>query len=210
MDWSWLTDIFTGLWHILLKIIRLKWSDIWKALQALVKRLKDWYQWYQQNVQKPIQAARQRFRVLYDHFVLPIIKVIDTIRRITGIVALFNKRLAAKLNLLFLGIETKLLLPLNLLLQRLNAIGQIFTGFLTPLGYFDRATLDNSVWRDVRQLREIFRNPLMGTIPAGTLPTTPAFVDQKDLLVQQLQYQQGDLTPRVDDAMANFHLFTGV
>ena len=204
MDWSWLTGIFQTIWTIIKKIVHLKWSDLWKAIQDLVHRLKNWYRWYQQNVQKQIQAARQRFRLLFDHFILPVIRVIDTIRRITQIVGLFNKRLAAKLNLVFLRIEAKLLLPLNLYNQRLNVLSGMFSGFLTQLGYLDRATLDNSIWRDVRQLREIFRNPLAGTMPDATLPTTPTYQDQKSVLIDYLQSGGGDLAPRVADSVTTF------
>lgn len=204
MDWSWLTGIFKTIWSIIKKIVHLKWSDLWKALQDIVQRLRNWYRWYQQNVQKNIQAARQRFRILYDHFILPVIKVIDTIRRITQLVGLFNKRLAAKLNLVFLRIEAKLLLPLNLYNQRLNVLSGMFSGFLTQLGYLDRATLDNSIWRDVRQLREIFRNPLAGTIAPAALPTSPTFQDQQSALTDYLSSGGGDLAPRVGDAVTTF------
>lgn len=209
MNWSWLTGIFQTIWGIIKKIVHLKWSDIWKALQTLVQHLRNWYRWYQQNVQKQIQQARQNFRRLYDHFILPVIKVIDVIRRITQIVGLFNKRLAAKLNLVFLRIEAKLLLPLNLYLNRLNLISGMFNGFLTQLGYFDQATLDNSIWRDVRQLREIFRNPLAGVIPSATLPTSPAFQDQQSMLSDYLQNGGGDLQPRVDAAVSALQGYLG-
>jgi len=210
MDWSWLTGLFSSLWNILKKIVRLKWSDLWREFQNIIQRLRNWYKWYQDNVQKNIQQARARFRQIYDQFVLPIVKVVDTIRRITSLVGLFNKRLAAKLNLLFLRVEGKLLEPLNLYNQRLNRIGATFSGFLTPLGYFDRATLDNTVWRDVRQLREIFRNPLAGTIPKGTLNVTPTFDDQNQLLTQYLASGSGDLEPRISDAMQRFHTYIGL
>lgn len=200
MDWSWLTGIFSSLWNILKRIVRLKWSDIWVGLQDLIQRLKSWYRWYQQNVQKPMQAARQQFRRLYDRFVLPFVKMVDLIRRITGLVGLFNKRLAAKLNLVFLNIETKMLLPLNLYTQRLNQLLGVFNGFLTPLGYFDRATLDNSIWRDVRQIKEIFRNPLGGTI--ANQPA-PALASPSDVAKNVTDYLSGLPSPISQSADAS-------
>lgn len=170
MDWSWLTNIFQTIWSIIKKIVHLKWSDLWKALQTLVQHLRSWYRWYQVNVQAQIQAARQRFRLLYDRFIFPVIRVIDTIRRITQLVGLFNKRLAAKLNLVFLRIEAKLLLPLNLYNQRLNVLSRMMSGFLTQLGYLDRATLLNSLWRDAKYLRVLATNPLAGSLSAAPTP----------------------------------------
>jgi hypothetical protein len=202
MDWSWLGDLFHGIVAILKGIVRLKWSDIWKVVQDVYDRIRAWLDWYQKNIQSQIQRAQQLFAQLYDQFVLPIVKMIDTIRRITGLVGLFNKRLAAKLNLLFLRIEGKLLLPLSTITARLNKIGGMFTGFLTALGYIDRATLVNSVWRDVALLKEIFRNPLGGVIAPQTIyppPTPKAATTGIDGI---LSGQTSDLKTASDQAIA--------
>lgn len=209
MDWSWLTNIFSAIWSAIKYIVHLKWSDIWRGLQDLVHKLRSWYAWYVANVQKPMQAAQQKMRALLDHFILPIVKVVDDIRRLLLIVGLFNQRIAAKLNLVFLNIEAKLLAPLNLYANRINLLSGMFPGFLTQLGYFDRSTLDNSIWRDVRQLREIFRNPLAGTIAQTNTPTTPAFSDSQSALAEYLESGGGPLQPRVDQAVQNFHSFLG-
>jgi hypothetical protein len=204
MDWSWLGDLFHGVMDVFRHLTKIKFSRIWKAIFDLVQRVRGWYQWYQHNVQQPMRAARQNFRQLYDKFVLPILKIVDLVRRITGIVGLFNKRLAGKLNLLFLRIEQNMLLPLQLYNKRFDDIAHIFSGFLTPLGYLDRATLLNSVWRDVRHIREILRNPMLATTPPGNLPPPQTAAQRAGLVID---YLHGRPSPISAGANASFDAF---
>lgn len=204
MDWSWLGDIFSAIKSGVQWIAKHLWSDIWHHLSDLYQRIRGWYQWYQHNVQQPMQAAQQNFRKLYDHFVLPILKIVDLVRRITGLVGLFNKRLAGKLNLLFLRIEQNMLLPLQLYTQRINALSHLMGGFLTPLGFLDRATLLNSAWRDIGQLRSLLRNPYGEIVPAGTLPQTPTMHDQVLAVTDSIDTDSGAVSSRVDIGFLSF------
>jgi hypothetical protein len=204
MDFSWLGNIFNGIIGIFKKLGNLKWSDIWRGLQDVLHRLKNWYEWYKTHVQGPIQQARANFKKLHDRFILPVIRMVDTIRRITSIVGLFNKRLAAKLNSVFFRIEGALLAPMRAFLNRINSLGRVMQAFLTPLGYFDRATLLNSVWRDIGHIREIFRNPLGGSIVAsGPAPRVPIGEQVSNLNA----YFQSDSGPLASAADAKVDVF---
>lgn len=207
MNWSWLGELFKGVFEILKGIVHLKWSEIWQGLQDVVQALKDWHRWYVNNVQKPIQQARTNFRKLYDHYLRPVLSLVDTLRRISGVVGLFNKRLAAKLNSIFFRIEAALLAPLRIWQNRINSLGGIFRSLLTPLGYLDRATLLNSLWRDVGQLREILRNPTGAVIPAGAPAARIPIVEQVADLRSYFESGSGPLAPRVDAALDSFQQF---
>jgi hypothetical protein len=173
MDFSWLGKVFNGIIGIFKKLGNLKWSDIWRGIQDILHRLKNWYEWYKTHVQQPIQQARANFRKLFNRFIQPIIGIVDTLRRITSLVGLFNKRLAAKLNSVFFRIEAALLAPMRAFLNRINSLGHVMQAFLTPLGYFDRATLLNSLWRDAKYLRHIVLNPLAGPSVMPAVPPVP-------------------------------------
>lgn len=173
MDWSWLGELLHGILEILKGIKHLKWSEIWQGVQDVVQALKDWHRWYVNNVQKPIQQARTNFRKLYDHYLRPVLSLVDTLRRISGVVGLFNKRLAAKLNGIFFRIEAALLAPLRIWQNRINSLGGMMQAILTPLGYLDRATLLNSLWRDAKYLRHIVLNPLARPSTVPNVPPVP-------------------------------------
>lgn len=204
MDWSWLGSLFGGIIGIFRKVYDWLRHNVWTHLLALYKHLHDWYKWYQDHVQKPMQRARQNFRRIYDQFMRPILKIVDLVRRITGLVGLFNKRLAAKLNRIFLRIESDLLLPLRLFEARVNTLSHMFGGFLTPLGYFDHNTFLNSAWRDVADLRAILRNPLGEHLPAGVLPGTPEFADQVRAVTDSIDTDSGAVSDRARAAFDTF------
>lgn len=204
MDWGWLGGLFKNVMGVFRFLTRIKFSRIWRAVFDLVQRIRGWYRWYQANVQKPLQAGRANFRKLYDQFVLPIVKMVDLIRRITGVVGLFNKRLAGKLNLLFLRIEEKLLLPLQLYNKRIAEIGRMFSGFLTPLGYFDRATLLNSIWRDAKHLRALMHVRLPGDPAPVPIPAAEPFLERVKLVKDCIGGKDTEITPAVRDNAAFF------
>jgi hypothetical protein len=205
VDFSWLGNVFKGLFSILKKLVHLKWSDLWRGLQDVLHRLKNWYGWYKTHVQQPIQQARANFKKLHDRFILPVIRMVDTIRRITSIVGLFNKRLAAKLNSVFFRIEAALLAPMRAFLNRVNSLGGIMRQFLTPLGYFDRATLLTSLWRDAKYLRVLARHPLAGTMPKAALSPGPTWAEQTQAVKDHANGIPSYISPSVDIAVSKFH-----
>lgn len=205
MDWSWLSGIFDNIKAIFQWVVKnLTLSNLWKGLKSIWQHLHDWYKWYQKNVQKPMQDARQNFAKLYDRYIMPILKDVNLLRRLAGLVGLFNKRLAAKLNLLFFRVEQYMLLPLQLYTSRVNALSHMMGGFLTPLGFFDNATLINSLWKNVADARAVLRNPLGEVVPAGTLPSTPTISDQAAAVSDYVSSDGGDVAASVDAAYMNF------
>lgn len=167
---NWLSDLWNGVKTLLRPLLNIKHWKVWAELWALYLRVRKWLDWYRNNVHAHLQQLQALRRQIYATFVLPILTIIDTIRRASQVVALISPKLAAKLNSIFLRIEDRLLKPFQTFTTRLNVLGNVLRSTLTPLGYFDRATLLNSAWRDVRQLREILRNPLRGIIPPAPAP----------------------------------------
>lgn len=210
MDFSWLGGIFQAAVNLLKPLTQISHWKIWAAIWDMIQRFRNWYKWYQQNVQKQIQAARARFNKVYDQFVLPILKIVDLIRRITGAVGIVNSRLAAKLNAMFLRVESYLLKPLNDVNAKLTQLGNIFTGFLTPLGYLDRATLINSLWQNIDDLHKLFY--AVGADPNAGTPT-PAGVPVATMIATASTDESGQQTPITDavqTAITNARSYIGV
>lgn len=210
MDFSWLGGIFQAVVNLLKPLTAIKQWKIWAAIWDLYTRLRNWYRWYQQNVQKQIQAARARFNRIYDQFVLPILKIVDLIRRITGAVGIINTRLATKLNAMFLRVESYILKPLNDVNAKLNQMAQIFTGFLTPLGYLDRATLINSLWNNLADLRGLASWGGTNTLAGAPVPPGVAVSTMVSTTAADISGQQTSITDPVQTALLNARSYMGL
>jgi hypothetical protein len=151
----------------------IKTWKIWSEIKNAYERWKRWRDWYKTHVQTYIDSIRKLQRQIYQQFFLPVLKIIDTLRRMSQIVGIFSPKLAAKLNSIFFRIEGALLAPLRAWQARINGLGHIMQAILTPLGYFDRATLLNSLWRDAKYLRVLARNPLAGPVTVPKVPAVP-------------------------------------
>lgn len=209
MDWSWLTGLFTDLLHVFDPLKGIKHWTIWSELWHVWQTIKKWRDWYRDHVQKQIKAMQDLQRRIFNTFLKPVLTIIDTIRRITGVVGIFNKGLANRLNTLFLRVEGYILEPFNALTAKFNKMERIFDAFLTPLGYFDRATMLNSIWRDFGLLRNLFRNPFgAGAIVGGLGPTTP-LSDQTVWVTNYLTGQASPIQPSLDQGMQDFFSFIG-
>ncbi|MGH9487143.1 MAG: hypothetical protein ACRD04_06075 [Terriglobales bacterium] len=200
MDLSWLGNLFGSFLGIFKPLAQITHWQIWSAIWDLINRLRSWYKWYQTNV----QANMKRMRALYDHyfntFVAPILKIVDTIRRMTAIVGLVNHKLATQLNTMFERIEGYILLPFNTVIQHINTMQRMFGAFLTPLGYLDRATLINSFWRDLVGLKSIWSNPFNTTFTDSPVPPPQPINTAVSDISQTVQGKQTEIS---DDVSTN-------
>src|SRR5579885_1504467 len=90
MDFSWLTGIFTKLISIFSPLKTLQQWRIWAELQHWYERFRRWRDWYRDHVQTPMRQMQALQRQLFDQYFRPVLVLIDHIRQITGIVAIFN------------------------------------------------------------------------------------------------------------------------
>lgn len=210
MDFSWLGDLFGGIIQIFKPLTAIAHWKIWAAIWDLIQRFRSWYKWYQQNVQKRMQAIRALYQHYFNTYVAPVLKIIDLIRRITGAVGIINKKLAAKLNVMFLRVEGFIVAPFAKAIARINQIQNVFSGFLTPLGYLDRFTLLNSVWRDIGSLAELLRNPLGGTTPTSPPPSPKDFHASLVDVTNFFEDQDSPITDGATAGIAAVKSFLGV
>lgn len=198
MDWSWLGNIFGDLLHVFSPLKSIKHWKIWAQLWDLYKRVKGWEDWYKKHILARMQAEQKLQREIFDRFVMPVLKIVDLVRRITGVVGIFNHQLASRLNLMFLRVEGYITLPLRTATGRLNSLGGIFQAILTPLGYLDRATMLNSIWRDFGLLKNLLRNPFGATMGTGTITATPPFDQQVSYMTNYFTGAPSPITSSLD------------
>lgn len=206
---DWLSGVFSSFLGIFKPLAEIAHWKIWAAIWDLIQRLRSWYKWYQQNVQKRMQAMRALYNHYFNQFVAPILKIVDTIRRMTSIVGLVNHKLAAKLNTLFERVEGYILLPFNTIIQHINQMQRMFGAFLTPLGFLDQATLLNSFWRDASLLRNLLENPWGSSAAFASPPSLPDFEKSIVPVQQYLTGVSSPIQPAVDASAATVQVFLG-
>src|SRR5579875_47645 len=204
MDFSWLPDLFGKLLGIFNPLKAITHWRIWAELKNWYERFKKWRDWYNQHVIQPLAQMQKLQRQLFDQLFSPFLSLIDHLRQLTGIIGIFNHKLANRLNYMFLRVESYLLVPMNAITSRTNALGFAIQSILTPLGYLDRGTLLNSIWRDAALVREILHNPFEQHPPAATLPTGPTVNDKVAWAQQYLNSDTGPYADRVDQMILTY------
>jgi len=204
-DLSWIGDIFSPLIKLLSPLKNIRQWQIWAELKNWYTRFKQWRDWYKQHVMGPMQAMQKMQRQLFDTYLKPLLTLVDHIRQLTSIIGIFNKKLADKLNFQFLRVEAFLLTPFNMMTSRVNALGGALTGIMTYLGYFDRGTLLNSVWRDAGLIKEILHNPYEQHPGSYTLTPATSITDMQSNTRQYLDSDSGPYAADVDQTIVTFH-----
>lgn len=145
-----------GLWTAL---AHLKLSTVWATLKKLYDRYNRWMLWWQRHIQAPLDRIHQQLDQIYQQIFAPIIRFLDALRGPLRILALFDKRLAAKLDGFIFGLEQRILAPLLTLYQRINRLSSYMRAIITTLGFFDRVTLIESIRRDASIVWQVLTNP---------------------------------------------------
>lgn len=201
MNFGWLTNIFSGILNVFSPLKAIEHWKIWAQMKTWYDTFKKWRDWYRDHILKPFKAQQAALKKLREQFVMPVIKLIDHIRQLSQVIGIFNKGLAEKLDFQFLRVEQYLLKPFNDASSRINTITSMFNGFMTPLGYFDRDTLLNSIWRDAGIIKQILYNPHNVHPAAAPLPTTQTVSAIISDAKQYLENGTGPFAKDVDEGV---------
>ena len=146
----------------------LNFRSIWDAIKREYKRFRRALDWYMRNVQTPLDNIRKRIMDIYRRFFQPIIRFLDSLRVFTRFIALFNRKLAAKLDARLWSLESKILWPITQALKRINSISSQVRAYFTALGMLDRVLLLESMRRDALLVWEVLTNPRGRLFEPGT------------------------------------------
>ncbi len=145
---------------------------IWQAIRRNVERLRRLLDWYQKHVLEPIDRIRRQILDIYRRFFKPILYLLDSFRVMLRIVAVFNRRLAAKLDSRLLDLERKVMFPITASLRRLNELTSQVRAIITSLGLLERTLFLETLRRDAALVWEVLLNPRRRTFPPAS-PATP-------------------------------------
>lgn len=151
-------------------LIHLNFRTIWNAIKRAYERVRGWYAWYLRTIQEPLDRIRRQIWDIYRRFFKPILMVIDRFRTMVRVVALFDRRLAARLDARLLSLQSALMAPLLAVLRRVNELSSYTRAFMTLLGYLDRVLILETLRRDALLVWEVLTNPL-ARIFAPATPT---------------------------------------
>lgn len=207
MDFSWLGGLFDRLLGFFNPLKAIQHWKIWLELKNWYERFKKWRDWYKQHVQTPFANIQKLQRQLFDTYMRPLLDLVDHIRQLTSIIGIFNRKLANQLNFMFLRVEGFLLEPFNAMGQRVNALGGGLAGIITQLGYLDRGTLLNSIWRDAGLIKEILRNPYEQHPAAAATPPAPTLHDSIAAGLEFIRTDGGPYAADVQNAVLLFHTY---
>jgi hydrogenase maturation factor len=148
-----------AVWRGFQGLLHLNFRKIWDAIKRGYDRLHRALDWYMRHVQGPIDRLRRQVMDIYNRFFKPILRVLDTFRVMVRIVAVFNRKLAAKLDSRLFALESKLMYPITATLKRLNEISSHLRAIITALGYLDRVLILETLRRDALLVWEVLTNP---------------------------------------------------
>jgi hypothetical protein len=194
----WLGTGFRWVLRHLAALRHLNFSSIWAALKRAYNRLLAALAWLRKRIVDPLEAMRRQILQIYRRFFQPIIRVLDSLRVFVRFIALFNRKLAAKLDARLWSLEAKILSPITTALRRLNSISSHLGALVTALGYLDRVTLLESLRRDASLVWEVLTNPRGRIFDKPATPAPFSLREVHDNLATYLETGGGPMAPRVD------------
>ena len=181
-------------WDGLKALRHLNFSRIWAALKRGYNRFLHAYDWWRRHVLGPLDQMRRQIWQIYRTFFKPLVMFLDSLRVFTRMIAIFNRKLAAKLDHRLIALEGKILWPITATLHRLNEISSYFTALVTVTGRLSRPLLLESMRRDALLVWEVLTNPravLYEKPERGPRPTIEAM--SKDF-AEYLRFGTGPLS----------------
>jgi len=195
-----LSAIVSTIWNALKKLGLSRIYHWIQELFGLFKRVQDWVQKY---ILGPLRAYQKMLLELYDKYFLPVIKLFNDLERLTQIIGIFDKKLAAQIDQFLWNLELKITAPILRAMQRVNVISTYIEAILTLNGYFDRLTQLSSIWRDAGLIRSILHNPYQQKVtPGAPAPEIPLNV-QAAPFVQYLKTGTGDYAADIETGVLN-------
>lgn len=175
---------------------RLHFADIWNFIKRIFDRVHRLIDWYNKHVIQPWERLRAQLIALYNKYLGPIVKMLDTVRAAVRILAVFDRKLAAKIDSALWNLESKLYAPLYAALTRINAITSTMRAMITPLGLLDRSLLVQSIERDWKSIWRVLLNN--GKLPTVVIPGTAAPAVWRQITIDWQQYRASGTGPFAD------------
>jgi len=199
---GWLGQGFRWVIRHLAALRHLNFNSVWSAIKRGYERLRRAFDWYLRRIQEPLDRARRQIMDIYRRFFKPIIRFLDSLRVFTRFIAIFNRKLAAKLDARLWSLEAKVMFPITYMLRRLNSLSSYQRALVTALGYLDRVTLLESLRRDALLVWEVLTNPRGRILAPRTPPPPVPSVPQRAELHDYISGASGEIDADREDVRA--------
>lgn len=167
---QWALDVFKLVGQAIVSAARTVWKGlsalghldfrkIWTAMKRGYERFRRALHWYMRHIQEPLDKMRARIMDVYRRFFKPIVRFLESLRVFTRLLAIFNRKLAARLDARLWDLESKVMWPITAALKRLNSLSSYQRAWITRLGLLDRTLLLASLRRDALLVWEVLTNP---------------------------------------------------
>ncbi len=202
--WGVLKSAVSGVLKALRTLTHFKWRELWHLLKKGYDQWRKWVKWYQDHVLGPIRRMHRQLMEIYNRIFRPVLEILDMLRRTVGIIGIFNRKLARKLDSALWGLESRLLDPWYRAMRRLNSLSSWAMAIITRSGLFDRTIFVQTLRRDWKSVWKVLLNN--GHFPSAGAPRVP-FAGLADVHQNFMQYyrdRSGPLRDEVDSIQRDF------
>ncbi len=172
---NWLGKVWKGftkgLKHVLSDIIHLRFVHLWLDYLRLIARLRAWYEKHF----KWLIDLRKRYDEWFRTTIVPILNLLQRIRRVLAIFRIFHLKFAEKLDALIGRLESKIIRNVLVLRQKVNEISTIINLILDPSLVIRNVPLLRSIWTALDDIVRIFFHTTLRRIfgPVGGAVVKP-------------------------------------
>ncbi len=163
--------VFKGIRHVISDIVHGRFLHLWEDYLKLKAKLKAWFEKHLGWLLRLRQAFDQWFR----RTIVPILNLLQRIRRVLAIFRVFHLKFAEKLDALLGRLESKIIRNVLVLRQKVNEISTIINLILDPSLVIRNVPLLRSIWTALDDITRIFFHTTLRRIfgPVGGAVVNP-------------------------------------
>lgn len=200
-------DILTRLSGLILKFLGQLWYGLLHALVLAVQDVFNLLKGIYDDVLKPmlglLQQIRQKLLDLWKRFIVPLLVILQDIRRVLNILAIFHVKFAQKLDQKLAELEAKITQPLLLVLGMVNGVANWINLLVTANYLIQKPIFLWSLQAYVGESVNLQLNAMNKPISSGDVAAAnaaaafPSSTTSQDDLLQFLTSQNGGLADTI-------------
>ncbi len=149
--------LFRGVKHVISDIVHGRFLHLWEDYLKLKAKIKAWFDKHL----RWLLELRRRFDEWFRRTIVPILNLLQRIRRVLAIFRVFHLKFAEKLDALLGRLESKIIRNVLVLRQKVNEISTIINLILDPSLVIRNVPLLRSIWTALDDItRTFFHFPL--------------------------------------------------
>ncbi len=144
--------VFRGVKHVISDIVHGRFLHLWEDYLKIKAKLKAWFDKHL----RWLLELRRRFDEWFRRTIVPILNLLQRIRRVLAIFRVFHLKFAEKLDALIGRLESKIIRNVLVLRQKVNEISTIINLILDPSLVIRNVPLLRSIWTALDDITRLF------------------------------------------------------